>query len=41
MDLKSSGKREMAGTHGGCPVLIGSKWILNKWIYSFDQGPML
>ena len=18
--------------HGGCPVLIGSKWITNKWI---------
>ncbi len=26
-----------ASTHGGCPVLVGSKWILNKWIYSFDQ----
>ena len=23
--------------HGGCPVLQGSKWILNKWIYSWDQ----
>ena len=18
--------------HGGCPVLVGSKWITNKWI---------
>ena len=18
--------------HGGCPVLIGSKWITNKWV---------
>lgn len=24
--------------HGGCPVLVGSKWITNKWIRSFDQG---
>ena len=23
--------------HGGCPVLQGSKWILNKWMYSWDQ----
>ena len=37
MDLKSSGKREPVGSHGGCPVLIGSKWILNKWLHSFDQ----
>jgi hypothetical protein len=37
MDLKSSGTREVLSTHGGCPVLMGSKWILNKWIYFFDQ----
>lgn len=37
MDLKSSGQREELGSHGGCPVLIGSKWILNKWLYSFEQ----
>ena len=24
-------------THGGCPILMGNKWILNKWIYNFDQ----
>ena len=24
--------------HGGCPVLVGSKWITNKWIYSHDQA---
>ena len=23
--------------HGGCPVLIGSKWITNKWIRSHSQ----
>ena len=22
---------------GGCPVLVGSKWITNKWIHSNDQ----
>ena len=24
-------------THGGCPILMGQKWILNKWIYNFEQ----
>ncbi len=37
MNLKASGARERSASHGGCPVLIGSKWILNKWIYVFDQ----
>ena len=23
--------------HAGCPVLKGSKWILNKWVYSYSQ----
>ena len=18
--------------HGGCPVLVGSKWVANKWV---------
>ena len=24
-------------THGGCPILMGQKWILNKWINNFEQ----
>ena len=35
--LSSDGKRDPAVTHGGCPVLVGSKWILNKWVKSFNQ----
>ena len=35
--LRSDGSRENMVYHGGCPVIAGSKWILNKWIYSFDQ----
>ena len=23
--------------HGGCPVLVGSKWITNKWVGYFEQ----
>ena len=30
-------RKDVRSSHGGCPVLKGSKWILNKWIYSFDQ----
>ena len=28
---------EYKSSHGGCPILLGSKWIFNKWIYYFDQ----
>ena len=35
--LRSDGSKEHRVYHGGCPVIAGSKWILNKWIYTFDQ----
>jgi len=31
-NLKTSGKSDMAMLHGGCPVVLGSKWVANKWI---------
>ncbi|KAI8508773.1 Prolyl 4-hydroxylase subunit alpha-3 [Branchiostoma belcheri] len=31
-DMKRSGEFEPSSMHAGCPVLIGSKWIANKWI---------
>eukprot|EP00095_Tigriopus_kingsejongensis_P000177 maker-scaffold487_size158652-snap-gene-0.42 protein:Tk00177 transcript:maker-scaffold487_size158652-snap-gene-0.42-mRNA-1 annotation:"af495541_1prolyl 4-hydroxylase alpha-related protein ph4" len=37
INLQSTGKRDSLTTHGGCPVLLGSKWITNKWISSNDQ----
>jgi prolyl 4-hydroxylase len=37
MNVKLNGDLEKDSTHGGCPVLMGNKWILNKWIYQFDQ----
>ena len=37
INLSSSHTRDWRNEHGGCPVLKGSKWILNKWIYSWDQ----
>ena len=36
-DLLSDGKRDLASFHGGCPVLKGSKWILNKWLHAYDN----
>lgn len=36
-NLDGKQHREARSSHGGCPVLMGSKWILNKWIMSFDQ----
>ncbi|XP_064486823.1 prolyl 4-hydroxylase subunit alpha-2-like isoform X1 [Ornithodoros turicata] len=30
-NLKTDGEGEQLATHGGCPVLFGTKWIANKW----------
>ena len=37
----SSHYRDTRAAHGGCPVLKGDKWILNKWINSWDQWQKL
>lgn len=37
LNLKSSGLPNFLTTHSGCPVIVGSKWITNKWIRYFDQ----
>ena len=36
-NLFSDGTRDLASFHGGCPVLKGSKWIMNKWMYAYDN----
>lgn len=36
-NLKSTGKVHSLTSHAGCPVLVGSKWITNKWILYYDQ----
>lgn len=38
-DLDRKGYRDLDTLHGGCPVLKGTKWILNKWIYYYNQWP--
>lgn len=37
INLTKSSMKDNAASHGGCPILYGSKWILNKWIYSYDN----
>ena len=37
INLTSCHLRDHRSMHAGCPVLKGSKWIVNKWIYSYDQ----
>ncbi|KAK2147984.1 hypothetical protein LSH36_523g00026 [Paralvinella palmiformis] len=32
-----SGRRDSRSVHGGCPVLVGDKWIANKWMWSIGQ----
>ena len=36
-DLLSDGTRDTMSVHAGCPILKGSKWILNKWLYMYDN----
>ena len=38
INLSSCHQKDYRSTHVGCPVLKGSKWILNKWAYSWDQS---
>ena len=37
INLSSCHMKDLRAKHAGCPVLEGVKWIMNKWIYSFDQ----
>lgn len=37
INLSSCHLKDYRSQHGGCPVLKGTKWIVNKWIYSWDQ----
>ena len=37
INLANCHQKDERAQHAGCPVLKGSKWILNKWIYSWEQ----
>ncbi|XP_031552958.1 prolyl 4-hydroxylase subunit alpha-2-like [Actinia tenebrosa] len=37
-NLSKSGQLDKRTTHGSCPVIIGSKWVANKWVLENGQG---
>jgi hypothetical protein len=34
-----SGQHDRNSLHGGCPVLAGTKWAANLWIWNKVSGP--
>ncbi|XP_067220253.1 prolyl 4-hydroxylase subunit alpha-1-like [Chanodichthys erythropterus] len=36
-NLHKNGKLDLKMEHAGCPVLVGNKWVANKWIHEFGQ----
>ncbi|ELU09607.1 hypothetical protein CAPTEDRAFT_229373 [Capitella teleta] len=36
-NIRRSGDREPLTQHAGCPVLLGEKWVANKWIRELGQ----
>jgi len=36
-NMDKNGGYDVMTKHGGCPVVIGSKWITNKWVRSHAQ----
>ena len=36
-NLSSCHTKDSRAKHAACPVLKGTKWIFNKWMYSYDQ----
>lgn len=36
-NLKRSGEGDLTTRHAACPVLVGSKWVCNKWIHERGQ----
>ncbi|XP_042858579.1 prolyl 4-hydroxylase subunit alpha-3-like [Penaeus japonicus] len=36
-NMNRAGSSDMRLHHGACPVLLGDKWVINKWIYYGGQ----
>ncbi|XP_077078024.1 prolyl 4-hydroxylase subunit alpha-2-like [Siphateles boraxobius] len=36
-NLHKNGRVDWDTQHAGCPVLVGNKWVANKWIHEFGQ----
>ncbi|XP_035824621.1 prolyl 4-hydroxylase subunit alpha-2 [Aplysia californica] len=35
--LEPSGKLDKATDHSGCPVMVGHKWVANKWMWTYGN----
>ncbi|KAH8232434.1 hypothetical protein KR032_006569, partial [Drosophila birchii] len=36
-NLDTRGNEDPYTAHAGCPVIVGSKWVMSKWIYDMGQ----
>ena len=36
-NMYSDGRVDYLSVHGGCPTVVGSKWVTNKWIMHYDN----
>ncbi|XP_041851635.1 prolyl 4-hydroxylase subunit alpha-3 isoform X2 [Melanotaenia boesemani] len=36
-NLHRNGQGDVDTLHAGCPVLIGDKWVANKWVHEYGQ----
>ncbi|KRG00039.1 uncharacterized protein Dwil_GK14140 [Drosophila willistoni] len=36
-NLDNAGDTDLFTVHTGCPVIVGSKWIMTKWVYDLGQ----
>ncbi|CAD5121950.1 DgyrCDS10411 [Dimorphilus gyrociliatus] len=36
-NFEEGGDMDMRTSHAGCPILLGQKWVANKWIREFGQ----
>ncbi|XP_041438720.1 prolyl 4-hydroxylase subunit alpha-3 [Xenopus laevis] len=36
-NLRRNGQGDEDTLHAGCPVIIGNKWVANKWIHDYGQ----
>ena len=39
--LRPDGVTDPFSLHGGCPPLAGTKWAVNKWVWSEEYGQPL
>ena len=37
MNIRPNGRADLRTQHAACPVLMGVKWVANKWIHERGQ----